>query len=311
MSGKALIGTLLGAAAGATFAYAMMRSESPEDERMAMPANPTGRVLSYVQGTPSRSYSQPRRNVAEHAPARTLVSERSASDARSRYVGPQYTLAAPPARDLERIEEGSYISSHHPSRASRHTTRSRSQDEGSRYGRPLTILPAPTPRDRSPTSHVSHRSHRSGSSGGSGGERRSSVSKKDESYHSARSTHTESTIKPARSAVTASPSVMPSKAGSKTTTIKLISPNSRSDAGSRASEYITPRSSEYGGRSEAGRSKASIRPSQVELPRSMVSGRGYAESVAPSDSVSSVGEKRERERLKERMRERGSDAGRW
>jgi len=44
------------------------------------------------------------------------------------------------------------------------------------------------------------------------------------------------------------------------------------------------------------------------VPRSVVDVRGplgYAASVAPSDSVSSVGGKRERERLRERMRERG------
>ncbi len=45
---------------------------------------------------------------------------------------------------------------------------------------------------------------------------------------------------------------------------------------------------------------------QVPVPRSMVSGVGYgndnyAASVAPSDSVSSVGTKREKERLRERM----------
>ena len=42
----------------------------------------------------------------------------------------------------------------------------------------------------------------------------------------------------------------------------------------------------------------------VPLPHSVVGGRGYAASVAPSDSVSSVGIKRERERLRDRMRER-------
>jgi hypothetical protein len=59
------------------------------------------------------------------------------------------------------------------------------------------------------------------------------------------------------------------------------------------------------------RSRVSVRPSQVELPRSVVSGRGYAASVAPSDSVSSVGSKRERERLISRMRERERPSERW
>jgi hypothetical protein len=59
------------------------------------------------------------------------------------------------------------------------------------------------------------------------------------------------------------------------------------------------------------RSRVSVRPSQVELPRSVAGGRGYAASVAPSDSVSSVGSKRERERLISRMRERERPSERW
>jgi hypothetical protein len=43
------------------------------------------------------------------------------------------------------------------------------------------------------------------------------------------------------------------------------------------------------------------RARHVPLPTSIVSGPGYAVSVAPSDSVSSVGIKRERERLRDRM----------
>jgi hypothetical protein len=39
-------------------------------------------------------------------------------------------------------------------------------------------------------------------------------------------------------------------------------------------------------------------------PKSASAGARYAQSVAPSDSVSSVGSKRERERLRDRMRER-------
>jgi len=50
-----------------------------------------------------------------------------------------------------------------------------------------------------------------------------------------------------------------------------------------------------------------VMPKDERERRSLAGGRsggGYAASVAPSDSVSSVGSKRERERLMDRMRER-------
>ena len=52
------------------------------------------------------------------------------------------------------------------------------------------------------------------------------------------------------------------------------------------------------------------RARHVPLPVSIVSGTGYAASVAPSDSVSSIGIKRERERLRDRMSVRDS-RGPW
>lgn len=53
------------------------------------------------------------------------------------------------------------------------------------------------------------------------------------------------------------------------------------------------------------------RARQVPLPISVVSGPGYAVSVAPSDSVSSVGIKRERERLRDRMSIRDGGSRGW
>lgn len=284
MSGKALIGTLLGAAAGAAVAYAMVRSESPE-RVSTVPAGGSGRAVSYVEGyrAPASSYTHQRRdNVVERIPARSLVSERDTQSIRPRYVA-QYTIAAPPQEHLERIDERSYVS-HQPSRSGRSNAqssraRSRSQEHESRYERPLQILPAaPTPRSRSPVSHISHRSRKSKASNSGSRSHYESVRESPDaaSYHSARSTRTESTIKP--SAVTYV-SAAPSKAGSShsKTTIKLMP--------------------------QGGASEISVRPSQVELPRSLVSG-DYAASVAPSDSVSSVGSKRERERLVGRMSRR-------
>ncbi|KAG9237893.1 hypothetical protein BJ875DRAFT_452702 [Amylocarpus encephaloides] len=291
MSTKAIIGTFLGAAAGACVAYAMVRSESPEPAASAaaappaVPAPPT-RSVSYVGGGASRgpasTYSHRiEHNMVERIPARTLLSGRSdTQDVRPRYVA-QYTAVGSHVRGLERIDEGSYISQT-PSRSQRShaqssRARSKSRGHGSRYEqRPLEIMP--------PSSHVSssHRSHKSGASRhhekASTTVSSSSTHREDASYHSARSG---STVKPSGGGskvsshhVSAkSKSGSPSKAGSATTTIKL-------EAGSK------------GGAKGA---------SHVELPRSMASGVGYAESVAPSDSVSSIGSKMERLRLVERM----------
>jgi hypothetical protein len=246
-SGMKLVGTLLGAAAGAAVAYAMVQSESPR--RYAPPP----RRASYA-GEHS-TYSP----VIERIPARSYVS-RDAD--RPQYVA-QYTVAAP--SQARRIEERSHVSQR-TGRSEKHSTRERSRSEvGPRYERPLTILPGPT--SRSPQSHVSPRSHTSHRSD----EMRNSYhgSRKDsESYVSARSQASKRTgdVKYVASAA-------PSR--SSTTTVRVVPQDDR-------------------------RSILSAR--NIPLPMSRVG--GYAASVAPSDSVSSVGTKRERERLRDRMRER-------
>lgn len=271
ISSKAIIGTLLGAAAGAAVAYAMVRSESPERipaAPISLPHHHTypARSVAPVASVYSYGATRQHRDVIERVPARSWVSASESRGLGSRYVAP--------VRELERIDERSYVS--------RGSGRARARSEvGSRYERPLAILPAPTPRNRSPVSHVSHRS-----------ERRSHHSsrslEREGSYHTARSAHTASTVKP------------------------------HAPAPPSAVEYVSKTSSKHGlttvrvsSREEDGRSKVSVRPSQVELPRSVVGGRGYAASVAPSDSVSSVGSKRERERLISRMRERERPSERW
>ena len=269
ISGKAVIGTLLGAAAGAAVAYAMVRSESPQ--RMAPP--PMGRRASYGDRGSGSSYTHvPLERVVERVPARSYISARDDGE-RPRYAE-RYTLPAPPSsrvHDLGRIEERSHVS--HRSDRSGRGSRERSRSEvGSRYERPLTILP---PRARSPpaSSHVSRRSHKSHHSS----DTRTSPSRhgKAESYISSRSHRTESTLK-----------------GQPVATVQYI-PASPSSRTSTTTIRVVPKDEER-------RSMISAR--HVPLPRSMVSGMGYASSVAPSDSVSSVGSKRERERLRERMR---------
>ncbi|KAG4435188.1 hypothetical protein IFR05_009327 [Cadophora sp. M221] len=323
ISGKAVIGTLLGAAAGAAFAYAMTRSESPPT------STNTTRRASAPQYTHEPIRMEDRERVIETRtiPARSYVSERARErDVQPRYV--QYTIAAPPARiaaqpELARIEERSHVST----RSRRSSGKEREGSEVSkRYERPLTILPAPS-RNRSPASHVSHRSRKSGSGSGSGSSvererRRESPRDRDvereaeSEYMSARSHHSASTVKPA---VPQPPSSRVS-----TSTIRIVPqpPDARELDVDRKS-YVSERDRDRDGgrdrdRDRERRSTVSARqvplpPSTVmsarPVPRSMASGGGYAASVAPSDSVSSVGSKRERERLRERMHVRGPAGG--
>ncbi|KAG4416061.1 hypothetical protein IFR04_010824 [Cadophora malorum] len=333
ISGKAVLGTLLGAAAGAAFAYAMTRSEDP-------PSTSSVRRSSAPQYTHEPIRMEDRERVLETRtiPARSYVSERARDrDVQPRYV--QYTIAAPPARiaaqpELARIEERSHVST----RSRRSGGKEREGSEVSkRYERPLTILPAPS-RNRSPASHVSRRSRKSGSGSGTGSslererrresprEREREREREGESeYMSARSHHSTSTIKPA---VPQPPS---SRISSSTIRIVPQPPDARNPDPDRRS-HVSERDRDGGrdrdrDRDRERRSTVSARqvplpPStvmsarQVPLPRSMVSGvggggggGGYAASVAPSDSVSSVGSKRERERLRERMHVRGPAGG--
>ncbi|KAK0114804.1 hypothetical protein ONS95_014285 [Cadophora gregata] len=327
ISGKAVLGTLLGAAAGAAFAYVITRSEDP-------PSTTSVRRSSAPQYTHEPIRMEDRERVVETRtiPARSYVSDRARErDVQPRYV--QYTVAAPPARiaakpELAMIEERSHVSTR-----SRHS--SGKEKEGSevskRYERPLTILPAPS-RNRSPASHVSRRSKKSGSGSATGSsverEKRRKKSPRDREgeseYMSARSHHSTSTIKPA---VPQPPS---SRVGS-SSTVRIVPqpPDARAAESDRKSKsYVSERDRDGGrdrDRDRERRSSVSARQvplptstvvsaRQIPLPRSVVSGvggggAGYAASVAPSDSVSSVGSKRERERLRERMHVRGPAGG--
>jgi hypothetical protein len=257
MSGKAVIGTLLGAAAGAAFAYAMVRSESPERRPLAPP-----RRASYGNES-ERIYTHVTQSPRESIPARSYVSARD--EGRPRYVDVEYVGAAP---RVHQIEEKSYVSQR-PGRSVEGRSRARSRSEaGPRYERPLTILPARTQsRARSP-SHLSQRS-----SYKTARERSPSRSRKTASHISSRSYHSHSTTKP-------SPPPPVS-----TSTIKI-----RAMPSERERRVM-----------HSGFERDVERARRVPLPMSVVNGPGYAVSVAPSDSVSSVGIKRERERLRERM----------
>lgn len=241
-----LVGTLLGAAAGAAVAYAMVRSESPS--RMTAPPP---RRASY-----DHTYSP----VIERVPARSYVTREVEE--------PQYvTIAAPPpprTMTQRRLDERSHVSQR-TGRSEKHgSTRERSRSEaGSRYEYPRTLAILPGPPSREPSkapSHVSHHSHRSEERHSHHGSRKDS-----DTYVSARSK---------RSGVQYI--AAPAASRSSTTTIRVVP--------------------------QGGERRSEVSARLVPLPESRVG--GYAASVAPSDSVSSVGFKRERERLRDRMRER-------
>ncbi len=260
ISSKAVIGTLLGAAAGAAFAYAMVRSESPERR-----PSPAPRRASYGNQT---HYTQVSQSPRERLPARSYVSARE--EGRPRYVDVEYVDQAP---RVHQIDDKSYVSQR-PGRSVQGGSRARSRSEvGPRYERPM-ILPSRTQsRARSPSQsqRSSYKTAR---------ERSPSRSKKTGSHVSTKSYHSNSTAKQ-------SPPPPVS-----TSTIKIRSMPSE---GRRVMHSGYERDVE--------------RARQVPLPMSVVSGPGYAVSVAPSDSVSSVGIKRERERLRERMSMRDGPRG--
>jgi hypothetical protein len=266
LSGMKLVGTLLGAAAGAAIAYAAVRSDSPP--RYAIGP----RRASYGdQHIPRHGHiPRDRRDVphtgtraVERPPPRSYIG----MDRREPHHVSQYTIAGPPPsriHDWARIEERSQVSYRTGRSEQKPTTRERSRSEsGARYNLPPAVLPH---RSRSPhaPSQVSHRSHKSQRGEERGIPHRPRLDSDRHSYISARSHRTEK------------PDVRYDSTTS-TTTIRVVPKGER---------------------------RGVISAHNIPLPESVVSWSKYAESVAPSDSVSSVGSKRERERLRDRMRER-------
>jgi hypothetical protein len=277
---KHVLGMLCGAVAGAGLAYTILHST----DHTRPP--PVQRRASYdhhlpIPASTSSPIGMPRAktwDVKEEVEGRArVVPSRS-------YLGvgereePQYVqqYSTTPVRILEgsplgRIEE-------RPRRGGRE--RSRSEAGVPRVGveRELVIRK----REDSPRgSYVSHRSHRS------------HRSHDTESYVSSRSPRGErgSQYKGAQS----------------TTTITVLPSREKDGHGERRSVVVA-------GIPPIPLSTPRHRVREVEAigwgegyggpPKSASAGARYAQSVAPSDSVSSVGSKRERERLRDRMRER-------
>ena len=265
MSGIKLVGTLLVAAAGAAIAYAAVRSDSP-------PRDDGPRRASHGDH-PVQGYSQVYRDPRDvpHVDSRGTgrISPRSyiGMDPRQTQYVAQYMIRGPPptrAHDWARIEERSHASYRGGRSELKQVVKERSRSES---GSSRYSRPPPVlPRSRSPhsQSQASRRSHRSHHSEERGTSRFHKLDGERESYVSVRSQRTER------------PDVR-YDGGISTTTIRIV-PKDERRRGSSARH--------------------------IPLPESVVGGPRYAESVAPSDSVSSVGSKRERERLRERMRER-------
>lgn len=266
-----VVGTFLGAAAGAVVAYAMVSSESSKKEREARRRSSVGGVsrsggvrwtyedkvdpLAYGQG--GELYAE-RRGLRPGGRAETLASGDGREREREipgRYIEyttmPGASVAKSTSKDLETIAEKSTAG------------RSRARDGG---------------RDEQRT-HVSQRSRRS----------RSEVSGPSCRFPAAIALPASTVFQDARSQASVKPAG--SKAGGKTystTTIRVLPKREEGGVVERGTSRVSRRERE--------------REREREVPRSMVS--GYAPSVAPSDSVSSIGGKRERERLRMRMGER-------
>lgn len=136
ISGKAVLGGLLGVAAGAAFAYAMTSSETPGKRASAPPQPRIARRATY-NGAYEKNYDDggPITMIERSAPARSYISERE-REIKPRYV--EYSLATPPAPSIARIDERSHVSER-----SRDSRRSRERDDESYswVDRPLAILP--------------------------------------------------------------------------------------------------------------------------------------------------------------------------
>ncbi|KAL3419677.1 hypothetical protein PVAG01_08175 [Phlyctema vagabunda] len=319
MSGKAILGTLLGAAAGAAVAYAMVCSEDPE----YIPA-PVQRRASVAGSKPAYStygVNSPGVRIVERIemePARTYVSARDNRSVTPRYV-PGYSVAPsmPPMSgrsDMHRIEDRSRDDGRYLNNDASVVSRSRRySDAGSAIHRPLTILPAP------PKSQVSHTSSEGKEKSEAG---RSTHTKVAPSVHSkvAPSVHSKapSMHSKAMSVHSKAPTVhskapsVHSKAPSVHSKAPSAHPKSVVDAPAPARSHVSSASTikassppaptakskvsattiVFRPRESSGESKVSAR--HVALPKSVVSGVGYERSIAPSDSVSNAGSRRSR-----------------
>jgi hypothetical protein len=294
MSNQALFGTILGAAAGAAVAYAMVKSEEPPKAELARPGMvsyhtsppvPSPRVEEVERTveamsirTPSHAGSGSRQNDLPTHVVKYSVANGNGS---LRDIDEEKSVSHRSHRSHRSREgegsSGSRKAGSDISKSSRHTSKSKKAEE---------------PLSASPTSQVSRSSRKERDS-----EIKSKTGSKANGSHV--STRSESTAKPT------------DKARSKAHTTLTVSNKEAVDRASQRGSVVTAREvplpeSTYTVRPSRKGSVMSAR--DVPLPEStytVISARkvplpestySYAHSIAPSDSISSIGMKRERNR---------------
>jgi hypothetical protein len=267
ISAQTLIGTLLGAAAGAAVAYAMVKGpEKKEKDERERPK-------------PVTYYSGPAAPVMEVA--RSRVGGSQAGSQRGSQVGQRYVLRynVDPNREEER--RSMHYISHDvgagtgPSMVS--LPRSKTETHVSKTSRmserPLTILEGDRERDRERRSET--------------GSRHTESSRHHDNYVSSKSqVSSASTVKPPKS------SSSRSKVGSAAGTERGL------DWERERESYHAPTIVSL--KSESRKTTVSERARRMPLPESVVG--GYAGSVAPSDSISNVGSNTSRARREREFR---------
>ncbi|KAB8293362.1 hypothetical protein EYC80_007683 [Monilinia laxa] len=360
MTNKALVGTFLGAAAGAAFAYAMVKSEDPEyeleSERKAHP----GLRRSHTTGHAETIASSNRGGSAAGTPDRRYrVIEAPMPPPASNYSRIQRDREREREGVLSPIEERSYYSSVPPSNSGSKMRRGGAeQGEGSNAGtarpptainvrdKPQSIAPsrvsektstvkavsrAPTQVSRAPVSQVSVREseyeYGNTPTHVSGAHNRHAAQPRDRERERERSNDAKSQVSHTHTTIKFSPSKTGSRPAPSHVSERERERIPRSEATwerddgssvvsdrSRARDVPLPASTvvsaRYGGGyreqgsgyTHAGMTAPSCIDRGVdEDGKSYFNPRG-AMSVAPSDSVSSVGSKRERiERLRGRL----------
>ncbi|KFY31832.1 hypothetical protein V494_07917 [Pseudogymnoascus sp. VKM F-4513 (FW-928)] len=260
LSAQAIIGTILGAAAGAAVAYAMVRSEEPETPRPQLVTYFSAPSIPMQQQAPVMEVA---RSKAPSAGGSRVGSERSQGGQRYvlRYNVPSAAGTGRGGREgqLQAVDEKRSMSyaaydggarSHAPagSQASTSKPSRHSEVRGVGHEKPVTVV------------------------SGSQAPRHSESGRKSESGRSHASRKSDSTVKPARTS---------SKAGTERhagqTVVSMKSERKSTTVSERARRVPLPESAVGSHMSQSERAR------RVPLPESVVG------SVAPSDSISNIG----------------------
>jgi hypothetical protein len=306
LSNQALIGTFLGAAAGAAIAYAMVKSEEPRRSGLSRPKlvsyHTTPSPISHrvqevertIEASSTRSESQAgskarRPEEPRHVVKYNIVNGKEIMDEIDEEKSVSHRTREPEpsqAKESEKRRGGSEAS-----KSSRHTTKSQKQKE------------QPTETSSAAGNSGTGRSDKSDREGHSKSKSTSKSGEKNEAKSEAKSSSTyvsaRSEVKSHRSHASRrseASTVKPEKSRSKVTTTLTVS---QKEAVDRASEKAAQKAS---------RKDSVISPRDIPLPSSdytvistVRSARHYplpesVVTVAPSDSISSVGMKREKGR---------------